>query len=116
MGFQCVVVSDEAHIKHVLAGAKSKNYVKSQSAFVSFGPFLGGGLVLLEHEEWKFHRTLINPLFRFDSLKQIAFDIFLETIVQATESLSLKIDQAPDHSVQMDLHIYHLTTMLCLMN
>lgn len=103
IGFECVVVSEATYIKHILSGATCKNYVKSQSAFSSFAPLLGGGLVTLEHAEWKFHRTLINPLFRFDSLNTIVFDLFLKTITTVADTLVREIQQSKENVIQLDL-------------
>lgn len=91
IGFECVVVSDASSIKQVLG---KKLYQKSQAAYSTFKPILGGGLVTLEGSTWKLHRALINPLFRFESLQNIAFRIFQHNINDVMREISKNITEA----------------------
>ena len=81
-----IVLSDAELVKQVLS-TKWKNYPKDKQAYGSFGPILGGGLVTLEGSAWKFHGAMISPLFHFDSLREMAHDIFTRVIMNEVHKL-----------------------------
>ena len=86
---QGVIMSDPAHLRHVM-DKRQKNYPKDLAlAYKHFLHILGTGLVTSSGENWKRQRRLSSPIMRIDIIQETT-----EVAKRAVDRLSAKLEAA----------------------
>lgn len=98
LGRELYLLSHPDAVRRVLASDKG-NFEKGR-AFAAIREFSGKGLFALEGEEWRVHRTLMQPFFT-----KIAVEAYAKAIIAAADVCAKKLEQAAFHNQVVDINV-----------
>ncbi len=96
-GREIYLLSHPDAVRRVLASDKG-NFEKGK-AFAAIREFSGKGLFALEGDEWRSHRTLMQPFFT-----KAAVQAYAKDVIAASEVCALKLEKAAKDNAVIDLN------------